>query len=606
MAQININEISQNYTYSIGNTSFCTVALPITACWGPGFEDPAAVGSDIDTVLENTAWQKFSANQSGLEKFVSTFRGPASNYRAVKDYSYHMAMTLLTAGYDVLACRLCPGTHAEVTLTDTVSNGTLTLKAKHPGTFGNSLLATLVKMPNRNYWNLVTYIVDDSGVRTAAENKIFVFEVDNSSDSIYHISEIESNFFTFTLSGDIKDATATFTDADKGVQLTGGTDKAADGEAADMMADAIKLATARYKATSSDSTEYLQALNTLKDSTPSVSTASNIRYMEWLYTNVLSVYDLLKDKLAYNPNRVISPGWDDQNITAIDGTIPKKISAVSPIHVKLMEIAVSSRCATACIDIPKSCPRSAVYNDTDDATGYAQLLARYVPTTNTEGSLYQTHSALFAPWGQYTYTGMSRMTTASPSFLYLMISRAMLKNQSVQYEWMQPSNRTHSLNIGKLDYVVPKKLMDVWQSAEGVGVNIITQIPDLGTSVWGNSTLYEVPPATYQALSNLSTRLLMNAVKNVVYRVGVSITYQYNNDEAYSRFYAGVSPILDSMKNVGAIEDYKMEMAADINGLDSVNANAIIGKIYLVINGVIDNITVDLIALPQGTDLSQY
>ena len=198
------------------------------------------------------------------------------------------------------------------------------------------------------------------------------------------------------------------------------------------------------------------------------------------------------------------------------------------------------------------------------------------------------------------------MTTASPSFLYLMISRAMLKNQSVQYEWMQPSNRTHSLNIGKLDYVVPKKLMDVWQSTEGVGVNIITQIPDLGTSVWGNSTLYEVPPATYQALSNLSTRLLMNAVKNVVYRVGVSITYQYNNDEAYSRFYAGVSPILDSMKNVGAIEDYKMEMAADINGLDSVNANAIIGKIYLVINGVIDNITVDLIALPQGTDLSQY
>ena len=47
-------------------------------------------------------------------------------------------------------------------------------------------------------------------------------------------------------------------------------------------------------------------------------------------------------------------------------------------------------------------------------------------------------------------------------------------------------------------------------------------------------------------------------------------------------------------------------MSADINNVDSINANSVVGTIYLVIAGVIENITVDLIALPQGTDLNQY
>ena len=150
MAQITINEVSQNYTYNIGTNSFCTVALPITASWGPAFVDPDTVGEDLDTVLENTVWQRFPATQAGLESFVSTYRGPAANYRIAKDYSYQMAMTLLTSGYDVLVCRLCPGTHAQATLKTTdytestetkedqgevitiTAGGSVTFKAKYP------------------------------------------------------------------------------------------------------------------------------------------------------------------------------------------------------------------------------------------------------------------------------------------------------------------------------------------------------------------------------------------------------------------------------------------------------------------------------------------
>ena len=129
MAQININEISQSYSYNIGTNAYCTVAMPITSCWGPGYFDKEKQGLTEDDILENIRWEHFAATQEGLESFVSTYRGPASNYRSAKDFSYQMAMTLLTAGYDVLACRVCPGTPSEGTLKIDDSNN-LIIKAK--------------------------------------------------------------------------------------------------------------------------------------------------------------------------------------------------------------------------------------------------------------------------------------------------------------------------------------------------------------------------------------------------------------------------------------------------------------------------------------------
>ena len=111
-----------------------------------------------------------------------------------------------------------------------------------------------------------------------------------------------------------------------------------------------------------------------------------------------------------------------------------------------------------------------------------------------------------------------------------------------------------------------------------------------------------VPVATYNALQNLSTRLLVNAIENVAYKCGLSITFQYNNSEAYSKFYAGVTPILDTMRNVGAIEKYTIEMSADIDSLDSVNLNSVLGQISIWVRGVINDITIDLVALPAESE----
>lgn len=743
MAKITVNPISNNYSINVVNSNYCTVALPITACWGPAFEDPEATGKTSEIALEDTVWTRFNATQTGLQNFVATYRGPATNYRRAKDYSYQMALSLITNGYDVLVCRLCPGSYASgqfteqavyevltsepsdwatgyasyfeksgdnyvavagveetvapefaentyykfeseeyVLLTSEPSDwatgyanyftktgeetyaavqgvtqtvaptfasdkyykktddgsGVLAIQAKYPGTFGNNLMVTIKKVVPANsdpYWNAIIYSVDpNTKIRSSLENLTFVFDVDHATDNILHISEVESNFVVFTSYAGLNEDSVLVGDVTSDIpttQLLGGSDVAAQDDSdtvESILAEAQNYAEKRFALSVADPTQIagLAYIQKIPNATTDKNVAYAIKYREWVFTQAIAasetrggVYDLLKDKLTYNPNRIVSP-WDDQNFYELGDTEPTgHFGTISPMHVKLMEVAYSSRCATALLDIPKSLARDGVWDESTSTPGYVQMLCRYTPKdTLLNTGLFTSASALFAPWGQYTYAGTSRPAPATPSFLALLITRAMILNQANQYEWALPTIRTTNFKLGKLDYTVPETLLDKWQSREGCRLNVITNLPEIGAGIWGNSTLFEVPPATYQALANLSTRFIFNAIQDVVYRVGIGITYQYSNANAYDRFYAGVTPILDTMSNLGALvkgadvpgrtdlddPGYYVTMSADINGLDSVNANSVIGKIIIRTAGVIEDITIDLIALPQSASLT--
>lgn len=660
MATITVNEVSQNYTYNIGNNSYATVALPITACWGPGYtwEDYATGSHGNDECMDAVAWYRFPATQAGMEAFVAAFRGPEAQYKLAKDFSYYQALTYLSSGHDVLVCRVSCGEYAQRAYKGLVPDKDnpdvdpaevegLTLRAKYPGSFGNALEVEFTRKLRygvkgdepATYWMMVIYATSNAGVRTAVENKIFTFDIEGTSDTIAYIKEVESEFVTISISDSACEQwidVAEIAPIPVGSEAISNDDPNAETEYAvtknlvggsDMDPSLARLAWARaaaqarfamYRAEGDTpgglETAYIAALNNQGDGIDGTPRGSAIAGREIHMMEAMMALPLITDKIAYAPNRLVMPGWDDVDFRYLDESIDfyeANFADITPLHKRMLEVAYGSRCATAYIDIPRSLQRRYVWNEAKAAvdSGYAQKLSRWTPDNlvqDANGIFFNTHSALFAPWGQYQYTGTGKMNIANPAFLAIMIQRGMILNQSIQYEWALPENRKHNINIGKLDYIVCKKLLDKWQNLEGVGVNVITNIPDMGISLWGNSTLYDVPPATYQALANLSTRLLFNAVENVVYKVGISITFAYNNAQAYSKFYAGVTPLLDTMKNVGAIEGYYVKMAADIDGLDQVNSNTVVGKIYLIVNGVINDIVVDLIALPAGTDLSQY
>ena len=559
-------------------------------------------------------------------------------------------MTLLTAGYNVLVCRVSNGSMASGSLVLQAGSTTepksasksFTVQGKYPGTFGNNIrvdweVGTYIDgSGSHNYWNVIVYVISESGAATAVENLCFVVEEPTTwdlPDFIYTLDTLESKYIVITNSITAEEdgstpASEPVTDADISklatiiagttganvFTLTGGADDLPAGQAyTNDKTTVTTLATIRYTAAKtehshdvhSDSFQYTSGIASSTNVDPTFWRVA--KNMEWNYTAAYFVYSLLRDKLQYNPQRIISPGWDDQN-TGKFTTFLTNITMVSPLHYAIMDAAYFGRCAAGYIDIPKSCTEAWVYNTSPDSPGYAQKLGRatYGNGLQANGQLYVTHCGLFAPWGNYKYTGMSRMTEASPSFLALLIQRAQILNQPIQYEWALPENRHHNLNIGKMQYDVTNTVLNTWQKLEGVGVNVITNIPSLGTNIWGNSTLYEVPPATYQALANLSTRFLMNAVEDAAYKASLSVTFQYNNSQALSNLYSGITPILDTMKNVGAIEDYKVKVNPDINGEDYVNANTIIAKVYMAINGVVNDVIVDLYALPPNADLSQF
>lgn len=657
MAKITINEFSDNYSFNVGINSYATVALPITASWGPCYKvtqaGSAIAESDFTDALDTIKWTEFPSTPEGLDAFISTYRGATGNYRVNKDYSYQMAVTLLTAGYNVLVCRVANGKMASGALTLQAGSTTepvspskaFTAQAKYPGTFGNNIktvwgvgtysVVIAGTSVTKKYWNVIVYVINENGAATAVENLKFVIAEPTDHDLpeyIYTLDTLESNYIvilnstTKPASGSTP-ASAPVEDTDitlleniisgssgaENFALAGGTDSLENkSTAAEEITEATSYTTIRYDAAKAShsqdasSNAYKDALSaTIITDLTFLRAAKN---MEWNYTAAYFVYSLLRDKLQYNPQRIISPGWDDQNIAKFNNTFIGQMSMVSPLHYAIMDAAYWGRCAAGFLDIPKACAQKYVYDTSTSTPGYAQRLGRatYGNGLEANGQLYVTHCGLFAPWGNYKYVGVNRMTEASPSFLALLIQRAQILNQPIQYEWALPENRHHNLNIGKMQYDVNKATMDLWQKLEGVGVNIITDIPSLGTNLWGNSTLFEVPPATYQALANLSTRFLMNAVEDVAYKASLSVTFQYNNNQALSNLYSGITPILDTMKNVGAIEDYKVKVNPDINGEDHVNANTVIAKVYMIVNGVINDVVIDLYALPPGTDLNQF
>lgn len=647
MAKITINEVSSNYNFNVASTSYCQVALPITASWGPGFQDSQLTGykddnsSQEDDPLEGVVWSRFPSTQAGLESFVATFRGPSEQYIKHQDYSYQQAMTLLANGYDLLVCRLATGSEATCKIPFAKEAGAeeatenLTVKAKYLGSFGNSLQIEIRKQSIRNsaneeipYWNLLVYVISSNYSKTAVENLNFVFNSDNSMVNIPHITEVESDFIKFELKTAPEVDTVELVKQDDNknrvtydrqqdaliIYLMGGTDLPSTGG----LTEAKALAAARYKTSGRDeitapeaseqtSVIYTTALDNLNN--PQDQKIKSILFREWMFNAAYTVLGMLSDRLTFSPQRVIIPGWDDEDIRFLndeDSDSYVKELDPSPLHLRLMYVAYVARCATAYIDVPRSLARVGVWNAStkEHETGYAQKLARQFEVNY--GSQFSTHSAIFAPWGKYRYTGTNKQAIASPSFLALLIDRAMIRNQTSQYEWQLPTSRKHNLTLGKLDYTISKKYLDMWQNTEGVGINCISNIPDLGTTLWGNSTLFEVPPATYQALSNLSTRKLINAVKDLVFKCGIAITFNYNNDQAYQSFYAGMTPLLDTMRNVGAIVDYRIQMAADINGIDDVNANSVVGTIIIQVVGVINDITVDLIAIPPSQSIDSF
>jgi phage tail sheath protein FI len=271
---------------------------------------------------------------------------------------------------------------------------------------------------------------------------------------------------------------------------------------------------------------------------------------------------------------------------------------VTTLTKKMVEVAAQSKCGCVFLGLPFNCTRSA-------AVDYKDKLNSAIATVYSKE--YTTFAELVGPWCKTTLPISGSNAWITPELAHLLLIINAQGIVGINKWWMIPAGMTSTGVAHSPEYKIKKTYLDTIQNHdEGVCFNPLMEVPGKGFTCFGNSTLWNKPLGTYNALQNLSTRYVMNALEDLAYRCGIGITFAYNNAAAYDKFYAGMTPLLDTMKNVGAINSYYITMAADINGLDQVNANTVIGKVYISVAGVINDIDIDLIALPPQTDIAQF
>ena len=616
MPRITITEHSDTYSFQVRNNQYATIAFPITAIWGPAY-----VAGDVDN---NPDWVHFEAGYKGTTEFTDTFKGP-NTYLGQREKSYDYALKLLANGYDILVKRVDGlGKKASIYVNFANASGDdpaikIVFTAKYAGTYGNALKVIVNFNKTTKLGTVQVFEVTDQSRDVLLEQKDVAFASTVASDLVPLITEAEFKYLSNIVLATPSDVPVTpdsciarAVTSPITARLGGGTDyteRTVDGTQITKN-DITALLSARGL-TNSNSL-YATYIASLADVSSNLELLYN---QQVLYSRVIACVDELTDPICYDWDALFCAIADDQYIpkSYISQQDPANIKyAVSDLTVKLGVVAANSKCGVAFYGLPFNCPRGTLVNKV--GTWAVKYKDDVSAALEQAGTMYSTYAQLVGPWCKTTLPLGGPNIWVTPELAHLLLIINAQGIGGINKWWMVPAGMTSTGVAHTPEYKIKKAYLDIIQNHdEGVCLNPLMEVPGKGFTCFGNSTLWNKPIGTYNALQNLSTRLLCNRVKQRIWDVALQILFKYNNDNAYSHFYAGLSPLLDEMRSVGALTGneanplgYKILMNPDIINLDRINANTVIGKVYLAVTGVIDNVAVDLFLLPPTGFMENY
>lgn len=625
MPRINITEHSDTYSFQVRNNNYATVALPICAIWGPAY-----VAEDEEN---NPDWVHFSAGYRGTTNFINTFKGP-NTYMGQREKSYDYALKLLAAGYDILVKR-ADGIGAIATAE--IAKGISVIfrvKAKYHGSYGNQLKVRIKVADSFATGKKATVEVYDrnghleTATKTVLQPTDKLIEIKNvaldtasATDSVPYIHDATFEYLdSVTIEADNAGqiiAGAEFIDS-----LVGGYDYNNNppvSSSSTIEAEIKDMIQARLGSGYNNTTFYKYIVDMIGDpsaSTPvpakvSTEEVKQIWNQQRVINNVWAMVSELDDPICYDWDCLFAATRDDQYVpkswVAAQET-PVPVYTVTNLQLDMVKIAARSKCGCVFIGTPFGMPKGTDDGVPTGAVAYKNLLADKLT------SVYASFAEVVGPWCKTTLPINGADTWVTPELAHLLLIINAQGIGGINKWWMVPAGMTSTGVVHTPEYKIKKAYLDIIQNHdEGVCLNPLMEVPGKGFTCFGNSTLWDKPLGTYNALQNLSTRLLCNRVKQRIWNVALQILFKYNNENAYSHFYAGLSPLLDEMRSVGALTGnefnplgYRIVMNPDIINLDRINANTVIGKVYLAVTGVIDTVDVDLFLLPPTGFMESY
>lgn len=498
------------------------------------------------------------------------------------------------------------------------------LQARFPGSFGNNLKVRIKCALNGDGLKIGTVEVFDNNGYSSNPNEIVptdqllelvsvAFDLDAATDNRPLITEATfSNLSTprFFVSGSGENVdTSNYPTGQQVVSLVFGTDYATtlqDGEPI-TPADVKTIVAERFPTDS----QFYAYIDKIADKYQANDPDALIRLynQQMMYSRFYKTVGELTDPIVYDWDALVQGIADDQYV-------PKSYLEenadtffmeyeVSTLVTKMIEVAANSKCGAALIGTPFGMPRG-IQTGTGSTAVKTGALKYKDSISQVVGPDYSTYGEVVGPWCKTTLalSGSNSWIAPEIAHLLLIINAKGVGGQNKW--WMVPAGMLGTGIVHSPEYKIKRHYLDLIQDHdEGVCLNPLMEVPGKGFTCFGNSTLWDKPLGTYNALQNLSTRFLTNRVKQRIWDTALQILYRYNNEDAYSHFYAGLSPLLDEMRAVGALTGneynpwgYRIIMNPDIVNLDRINANTVIGKVELAVTGVIDTVDVDLFLLP--------
>lgn len=498
------------------------------------------------------------------------------------------------------------------------------LQAKYAGTFGNNLKVRIKCGLNGDGLKIGTVEVFDNNGYSSHPNEIVPtdqllelvsvsFDPDAATDNRPLITEatfsnLDTPRFFVAGSGENVDP-SNYPTGQRVVSLVFGTDYATtlpDGDA--ITAQDVKDIVAERFPTDSQYYNYISIIAT-KYATNDPDALIRLYNQQLMYSRFYKTVGELTDPIVYDWDALVQGIADDQYV-------PKSFLEenadtffmeyeVSALVTRMIEVAANSKCGAALIGTPFGMPRG-IQTGTGASAVKTGALKYKDAISQVVGPTYSTFGEVVGPWCKTTLalSGANSWIAPEIAHLLLIINAKGVGGQNKW--WMVPAGMLGTGIVHTPEYKIKRHYLDLIQDHdEGVCLNPLMEVPGKGFTCFGNSTLWDKPLGSYNALQNLSTRFLTNRVKQRIWDTALQILFRYNNEDAYSHFYAGLSPLLDEMRAVGALTGneynpwgYRIIMNPDIVNLDRINANTVIGKVELAVTGVIDTVDVDLFLLP--------
>jgi hypothetical protein len=124
-------------------------------------------------------------------------------------------------------------------------------------------------------------------------------------------------------------------------------------------------------------------------------------------------------------------------------------------------------------------------------------------------------------------------------------------------------------------------------------INPIATFSDVGTLIWGNKTLQ----VRDSALNRINVRRLLLQARKLISAVAVRLLFEQNDEQVRQQFLDSVNPILDSIRRDRGLTDFRVVVQ---NTPEDLDANQLVGKIYLKPTRALEFIDIEFLITPTG------